>query len=130
VPFAGRPAAYVLTSILVLIPCFWQSRVQAGDLGSHVYNAWLAQLIEKGQAPGLRLVGQPTNVLFDLLLGALFREWGAAPAQRIGVSGAVLVFFWGAFAFAAAAGRRRPWVMVPALAMRALACPEKAVRAS
>jgi hypothetical protein len=100
----------------VLVPCFWQSRVQAGDLGSHIYNAWLAQLIGQGQAPGLRVMGQTTNVLFDLLLGALFQACGAAAAQRIAVSVAVLVFFWGAFAFVAAVARR-PWPMAPALAM-------------
>ncbi len=25
----------------LLIPCFWHRRIEAGDLGSHVYNAWL-----------------------------------------------------------------------------------------
>src|SRR5712664_2873110 len=48
----------------LLIPCFWHRRIEAGDLGSHVYNAWLAQLIERGQAPGLYLARQWNNVLF------------------------------------------------------------------
>lgn len=100
----------------MLVPCFWQSRVQAGDLGSHIYNAWLAQLIEKGQAPGLRVVGQTTNVLFDLLLSVLLRVCGAAAAQRIAVALAVLVFFWGAFAFVAGVARREPWDIAPVLA--------------
>src|SRR5580693_3735768 len=63
------PLGYILASILVLLPCFWQARIQAGDLSSHIYNSWLAQLIERGQAPGLALVRQSNNVLFDLMLG-------------------------------------------------------------
>ena len=40
----------LLISAAILIPCFWHSRIVAGDLGSHAYNAWLAQGIE-GQLP-------------------------------------------------------------------------------
>ena len=49
-------------------PCYWQPRMQAGDLSSHIYNAWLAQLIESGRTQGLALVSQTTNILFDLML--------------------------------------------------------------
>ena len=35
--------------MLLLIPCFWQSRLQMSDLESHIYNAWLAELIENGR---------------------------------------------------------------------------------
>jgi hypothetical protein len=105
----------------LLVPCFWQVRIQAGDLSSHLYNAWLAQLIEHGQAPGLTLARQSNNVLFDLMLSALMRAWGAAAAQRIAVSIAVLVFFWGAFAFVWSSSRpqagRAPWQLAPCLAM-------------
>jgi len=116
--FSRTPLAYVLTSLAVLIPCFWQSRVQAGDLASHIYNAWLAQLIGMGQAPGLGIASQHTNVLFDLLLSTLFRAVGPAAAQRIAVSVCVLVLFWGAFAFVAAVSRRS-WAFAPVLAMLA-----------
>ena len=105
-------------SVAVLIPCFWQARVQAGDLGSHIYNAWLAQLAEKGQAPGLAVVGQTTNVLFDVWLEFLFRSFGAAAAQRIAAAVAVLVFFWGAFAFVSVVSQRA-WAVAPVLAMLA-----------
>jgi len=109
--------------LLLLVPCFWQSRIQAGDLSSHLYNAWLAQLIERGQAPGLTLARQSNNVLFDLMLSGLMRAFGAAAAQRIAVSAAVLVFFWGAFAFVWSSSRRQPgtapWQMAPCLAMLA-----------
>ena len=97
-----RPGAwkvYVPLSILVLLPVYWQPRVQAGDLSSHIYNAWLAQLIEAGRTDGLEIVRQTTNVLFDLMLGTLLRWFGAEIAQRLAVSIAVLVFVWGAFRF-------------------------------
>lgn len=109
------------TSLLVLIPCFWQSRIQAGDLSSHLYNAWLAELIGRGQLPGLTVARQSNNVLFDLALAGLMRVFGAGPAQRIAVSAAVLVFFWGAFAFVRSYARnpRTPWHVAPWLAMLA-----------
>jgi hypothetical protein len=46
----GGPLAYLAASVLVLIPCFWQSRLQAGELGNDIYNAGLAQRIRQGQA--------------------------------------------------------------------------------
>src|ERR1039457_7248900 len=71
-------------SALVVAPCLWLPRIEAGDLGSHVYNAWLVrliqrgqapghawlvQLIQRGQAPGLYLATRWNNVLFDLAIG-------------------------------------------------------------
>jgi hypothetical protein len=108
-------------SAMLLVPCFWQPRIQAGDLSSHLYNAWLAQLIERGQAPGLTLVRQANNILFDLMLSGLMRAFGAGAAQRMAVSIAVLVFFWGAFAFVWSRSRARqaPWQLTPCLAMLA-----------
>ena len=103
----------------LVIPCFWHRRIEAGDLASHVYNAWLAQLIERGQAPGLYLARQWNNVLFDLLLLKLGNLFGFAVAQKIGVSLCVLIFFWGAFALIAAVARRPPWFLLPCLAMLA-----------
>src|SRR5579859_4576029 len=49
---------FVVVSSVLLLPCFWHRRIEAGDLASHAYNAWLAQLIEKGQASGLYFSGQ------------------------------------------------------------------------
>src|SRR5712692_7518708 len=45
-------------SALLVVPCYWHRRIEAGDLASHTYNAWLAQLIGQGQAPGLYIVRQ------------------------------------------------------------------------
>src|ERR1700679_255382 len=62
----GRsPLGYALASLLVLLPCYWQARIQAGDLSSHIYNSWLAQLIDAGNLPGLVLAPQATNILFN-----------------------------------------------------------------
>jgi hypothetical protein len=116
--FAGR-LAYVALSLLLLAPCFWQPRIQAGDLSSHIYNSWLAQLIESGRAQGLIVTQQTTNVLFDLILGGLFRAFGAEAAQRVAVGLAVLIFAWGAFAFISTVAGRRAWNLMPCIAMMA-----------
>ena len=116
---ARRWYGYPLASLLLLVPCYWQSRLQAGDLSSHVYNAWLAQLIESGRAGGLAIVRQSTNVLFDILLSGFFKWFGPGPAQRIAVSIAVLTFAWGAFAFVTAVSGRRPWHLMPGIAVLA-----------
>src|SRR5580704_7278022 len=110
---------YVLVSLLLLAPCYWQPRLQAGDLSSHIYNAWLSQLIESGQIQGLHIVAQSTNILFDLMLGGLFKLLGAGVAQRIAVSVAVLIFIWGAFAFARVVSGRTPWQIMPCIAILA-----------
>lgn len=108
-----------LVSALVLIPCFWHQRIEAGDLSSHLYNAWLVQLIHQGKAPGLSLAPQWTNILFDLMVSRTAALFGFPVAEKICVSLAVLIFFWGAFAFVAAASRRVPWFLMPVLAMLA-----------
>src|ERR1700675_2231158 len=94
----GHLLRVVLLSILFLVPCFWQSRIQAGDLSSHLYNSWLATLAGQGSAQGVVVVTQWTNTLFDLILTCLFQMAGMAAAQRIAVSLCVLNFVWGGFA--------------------------------
>ena len=107
----------IAISALILAPCFWHRRIAASDLGSHLYNAWLAQLIRHGQAPGLWLARQWTNVLFDFLLSGFGSAFGLPLAEKITVSLAVLIFFWGLFALVCAATRRAPWFLVPLIAM-------------
>src|SRR5258705_13994633 len=85
-------------SAAALIPCFWHKHIEAGDLGSHVYNAWLAELVQRGELSGLRIVPQWNNVAFDLLLSA-FRKiviclWYESLAASLFES----IFFWGVFA--------------------------------
>lgn len=110
---------FPLVSLLILVPCYWQSRIQAGDLSSHIYNSWLSQLIDSGQTEGLIIVRQYTNIAFDLLLDKLFRLTGADAAQRIAVSVVVLIFVWGSFSFVSVVSGRLAWTQMPCIAMLA-----------
>jgi hypothetical protein len=110
-------ARLLLISALVLVPCFWHKSVEAGDLPSHTYNAWLAQLIAQGQAPGLYIQPRWNNILVDLALEKLGALVGFIAAERVVVVVCVLIFFWGAFAVISAVSRRPAWNLVPAIAM-------------
>ena len=105
------------TSFAVVVPCLWHRRIEAGDLASHTYNAWLAQLISQGQAPGLYVAHQWNNILLDIALVRLGAIVGFTVAEKIVVPLCVLVFFWGAFAMITAATGREPWFLVPAILM-------------
>lgn len=104
-------------SAVVLIPCFWHHEIEADDLGSHLYNAWLVQLVHRGQLPGVWVVHPWTNVLFDYMLSGFGALSGLHAAEKVSVALAVLVFFWGAFALIAAATRRAPWMIAPWIAL-------------
>jgi hypothetical protein len=104
-------------SLLLLTPCFWHRYIEAGDLGSHLYNAWLVELIHKGNAPGLWIATQWNNVLFDWILSCGGRCFGLIAAEKIAVSASVLIFVWGAFFLISALTGRRPWFLLPVLAM-------------
>jgi hypothetical protein len=107
----------LVVSALVLIPCFWHRHIEAGDLGSHTYNAWLASLIEQGRVPGLYLAHQWNNIAVDYGLAFLGPRLGFTAAEKIVVSACVLTFFWGAFALIAASTQRIPWMVAPAIAI-------------
>ena len=104
-------------SALLLIPCVWLDHIQAGDLSSHQYNAWLAGEIKSGAAPGLALVPLWTNTLADFALEALPRAMGAVWTERVVVGASVLIFFWGVFSLVATATERRPWILAPSIGM-------------
>jgi hypothetical protein len=106
-----------LVSTLILVPCFWHKSIEAGDIPSHTYNAWLALLIKQGKAPGLYVESRWNNILVDWTLEKLGTVLGFVVAERAIVVISVLIFFWGAFALISAANRRPPWYLVPALAM-------------
>jgi hypothetical protein len=108
-----------VVSLLMIIPCFWQRHIESGDLGSHVYNAWLVQLVEQGKAPGVYVVTQWKNVLFDLMLIYLGKIFGLALAEKLAVSICVLVFFWGVFAFVSVVVKGPAWAVAPLIAMLA-----------
>ncbi len=56
-------------------------------------------------------------MFYDLLLSWLGSAFGLRAAEKIAVSFAVLIFFWGAFALIAAATRRAPWKLSPLIAV-------------
>ena len=111
------PLRILAISAALLTPCFWHRHIEAGDLASHTYNAWLAELIARGQAPGLWLARQWNNILFDVTLSSLGNLFGLRAAEKIAVASAVLIFFWGAFALVSAAARRPSWFILPCLAI-------------
>src|SRR5215469_11534400 len=114
--FLRRHAPAVLVvSALLLVPCFWHTHIQAGDLGSHIYNAWLAQLVERQQVSGVIVVRQWNNVLFDLLVVHAANAFGFVAAERMVVPLVVLVFFWGGFSFLTCVSDRPPWALTPFL---------------
>ena len=114
-----RFGTVLIVSLVLLVPCFWHAHIQAGDLGSHVYNAWLSQLAEHGQAPGVYVVHQWNNILFDVMASAGSRILGWHAAELLSVSVAVLVFFWGVFSFLAVVTKKLPWALVPCIFMLA-----------
>ena len=114
-----RQHFYILLAIsaTLLIPCFWHRHIEAGDLASHTYNAWLMSLIVQGKAPGLWISSQTNNILCDILLFRLGSILGFVAGERIVFCVVVLIFFWGAFSLAGASSGRAPWFLIPLLAM-------------
>ena len=88
----SKTVPIVLASVAVLAPLFWQPLIHAGDLPSHVYNAWLTSLIRQGHAPGLWLAHVRTNVAFDIALVWLLGRFPVGIAERIALSAVILVF--------------------------------------
>ena len=107
----------IAISAALVLPCVWQEHIQAGDLSSHVYNAWLVQQIKREAVPGLALIPVWTNVLTDWALERLMGVAGEPVAERVVAGSAALIFFWGAFFAINAASNRRPWLLCPVLGM-------------
>jgi hypothetical protein len=101
----------------MLVPLFWHRHIMQNDFASHVYNAWLATLVSKGQAPGVYIAREWNNVLVDEILATLGQVVGWAAAERIVQALSVLTFFWGGFVLMCAASRRAAWFLLPGLAM-------------
>ena len=97
-PRVAAAALLLGFSIAAIVPCLWHKNVINGDLGSHLYNAWLATGVERGEYPGLYFERVHTNVLFDILLTRLVSSFQPATAERLALSMSVLIFFWGTFA--------------------------------
>jgi hypothetical protein len=114
--FRGR-LLYAIVSLLIGIPCVWQPHIQACDLSSHLYNAWLVSQVPAGNLPGLYVVPQFTNILFDHLLSFLMKSGSVVTAERLAVLLAVQVFFWGCFMLASVIAERPAWSIAPFLAI-------------
>ncbi|HTS11172.1 MAG TPA: hypothetical protein VMH00_03560 [Candidatus Limnocylindrales bacterium] len=112
-----RWARILAVSVVLLIPCYWHREIEADDLGSHLYNAWLVQLIHRGQVHGLWIDHRWNNVLFDYLLSGFGDLFGLHVGEKIAVSLAVLIFFWGMFALVSGAAERAAWYLVPCFAL-------------
>jgi hypothetical protein len=110
-------ATVILVCVPLVIPCFWQKRIQATDLSSHIYNAWLSVLTAQGKLQGLYLAPQHNNVLFDFALQWLLPRVGVAATQRIAVSIAVLIFASGALALITTLGGRNWSFSLPCVAI-------------
>ncbi|WP_242333439.1 hypothetical protein [Anaeromyxobacter sp. SG66] len=95
-----------------LVPYF-----PAGDLHSHVYNAWLASLVERGEAPGLWLAPGWTNRLVDVPLEGLLLVLSPRGAERVVLVVLANLFFGSAFLFVRNVSGRRCWEWLPALAV-------------
>ncbi|HEV8039467.1 MAG TPA: hypothetical protein VGP62_11435 [Bryobacteraceae bacterium] len=116
---ARRIVPYAIVSLLIAIPCVWQPHIQAGDLSSHLYNAWLVNEVSAGHLPGLYVVTQFTNVLFDYLLSLLLKAGGTVMAEHVAVLLAVQIFFWGCFRLASVVACGPAWTAAPFLAIAA-----------
>lgn len=118
-PRVLRPLPYAALSAALLLPVLLPRHIPAADLPSHLYNTWLVLLVRQAQAPGLTIVPQWSNILFDWWLEGLWRLGGPALAEKMAVAAAVLIFFWGAFFWVSAITGRRAWSSVPFIAMLA-----------
>lgn len=116
-PTVRQALSVALISIALIIPCLWHPRIEAGDLASHTYNAWLTILVKQGRAPGLWIASQHNNVLFDNLLLRLCSMFGFVAGEKIATAIAVLIFFWSAFTLSSVINKRATWFLVPVLAM-------------
>src|SRR4051794_8460981 len=108
---------FVTISAALLVPCVWRPQVGFGDFPSHIYNAWLATLIEQGKLPGMALAHLNTNVLVDSALVWALKGFSVPTSERLVLGASVLIFFWGVFALAQSVSRKRTWSVAPFIAV-------------
>jgi hypothetical protein len=107
----------IAISVALVIPCFWQPIVSAVDLQSHLYNAWLSELIRSGSIRGLWIGHQSTNLVVDIIFAWLLKILGVSVSERVVTSVLVLVFFWGAFQLISAVRGQPAYWLAPWLAI-------------
>jgi hypothetical protein len=106
-----------IVSVLVVLPLLCLPRLLAGDFPSHVYNAWLANQIHRGELPGLAISWQTSNIAADVLLAALLRISNVYIAEHLVGALTVLVLFWGSYRFIRALSGRDPLWLAPLIAV-------------
>ncbi|WP_242333437.1 hypothetical protein [Anaeromyxobacter sp. SG66] len=117
---AVRAGITAVVVALVTLPPLLVSEFPSGDLHSHVYNAWLALLIERGEAGGLWLAAPTTNVLVDRVLGALVRVLTPGQVEKVALVATAHLSLWSSFLFCRALSARPAWEWLPVLGMLAL----------
>ena len=102
--------------VALLLPPVAFPGFPAGDLHSHVYNAWLVRLARGGELAGIQVVPLWTNTLVDLwleiLLGFISPRWAEAVVLVVLAQSLV----WSSFLFCRALSRRPCWDWLPVLA--------------
>ena len=118
---SGRPswirhalpvAAFGLVSVPFAVLRYFPSR----DFSSHVYNAWLAVLVERGDLPGLYLQPTLSNLTFDLILSWLLALFSPHGAAVVGLTLLGQGLLWSSFWFLAQVCDTPPWECLPVLA--------------
>jgi hypothetical protein len=117
---AVRAGIVAAAAALVTAPALLVSEFPAGDLHSHVYNAWLRILVERGDAPGLWIAPAWTNVLVDPALVALLRVATPGHVETLTLLASAHATLWSSFLFCRALSHRAGWESLPVLAMLAL----------
>lgn len=108
-------AAFSAACLPAAVPYFW-----AGDLHSHIYNAWLSLLIERGALPGLSIADIWTNRLLDEPIAQLLRVLSPRKVEAVVLVALAQLFLWSAFLFVRALSGKPSWEWLPILVMLAL----------
>lgn len=92
----------------------------AGDLHTHLYNAWLGNLVADGHVNGLWLAPAWTNSLISRGLAALLESLSPGAAEKVIHLALAEGFLWASFAYCRAVTRNGCWEWLPAIAMLAI----------
>jgi hypothetical protein len=112
---AAAGTALALTVPFILLPSF-----PAGDLHSHLYNAWLVPRIERGELPGLHIAPMWTNVLLDRVLVLLLHRLSPRQCEMLVLIGLAHLFVWSSFLLCRSLSRRPCWQWLPVLTVLGL----------
>lgn len=89
----------------------------AGDLHTHVYNAWLSVLVARGDVTGLWLESAWTNSVVSRVIAALIEVLPPGVVERVIQFTLAEGFLWSSFRWCRVLSGRDCWEWLPALAM-------------